>query len=454
MREPPSIPFPRGHKRVLHSALLAAEGLYRLALLRVRAGFDNSADPRARLVAELDRAKALLTIRDEELRILRARLSALPPRERPHYPPEERFAILSLRAKTGWNAAETARRFLVTPATIAGWTRRLDEHGESALVKPHAPVNRHSDRTALLVKQLHAAAPHLGRRRIADVLARAGLVLAASTVERLKKRPLPPSSPQAPRSSKGKGKADRPAAAKAPDDEVPAQLVRAKHPHHLWHVDITCISTGGTSLPWWPFAVFLLWPFSWHVAVVLAHFSRSLVAFGVYRKEPTGRQIARLLDRAVTAAGKAPRHIVSDRGSQFQSEYRGWCTRNGARPRFGAIGKHGSIAVIERFIRSLKHEHLRRILVPFQRGRLVTLIASYQRWYNDYRPHSALCGLTPTERLEGRKAPRPTVRYEPRARYPIASKRSRVRRCEKLELIVRHVDGQRHLPIVELREAA
>ena len=41
---------------------------------------------------------------------------------------------------------------------------------------------------------------------------------------------------------------------------------------------------------------------------------------------------------------------MTDKGPQFRAAYRSWCNRNEVKPRFGAVGKHGSIAVIERFI--------------------------------------------------------------------------------------------------------
>ena len=50
----------------------------------------------------------------------------------------------------------------------------------------------------------------------------------------------------------------------------------------------------------------------------------------------------------------APKYTVTDKGAQFQEVYLAWCERHGVKPRFGAIGRHGSIALVERFIRSLK----------------------------------------------------------------------------------------------------
>ena len=51
-----------------------------------------------------------------------------------------------------------------------------------------------------------------------------------------------------------------------------------------------------------------------------------------------------------------PRHLVTDQGSQFTAIcFRDALTHAGIRQRFGAIGKVGSIALIERFWRTLKH---------------------------------------------------------------------------------------------------
>ncbi len=51
----------------------------------------------------------------------------------------ERLAILELRAARGWSQAQTARRLLVTPLTVASWSKRLDDEGPSALVQVREP---------------------------------------------------------------------------------------------------------------------------------------------------------------------------------------------------------------------------------------------------------------------------------------------------------------------------
>jgi transposase InsO family protein len=192
---------------------------------------------------------------------------------------------------------------------------------------------------------------------------------------------------------------------------------------------------------------------------VLDHFSRAVIATAVFDKEATATDIVALLDRAVATAGRAPRHIVSDRGAQFRSDYRDWCTTNAVKPRFGPIGKHGSIAVLERMIKTLKDECLRKIFVPCTLASMQAGLDAFVLWYNNARPHSALGGATPAEWLEGRIPARDNTRLEPRSHFPLArgdlATRLTRRTYRPLEAVVSCVEGRAHLPVlVELREAA
>ena len=251
--------------------------------------------------------------------------------------------------------------------------RRLDEEGEEALVRMPVPVNRFPDFVSVVVQQLRATCPSLGKVRIAQMLARAGLALSASTVRRALRRELS-DKPTPPAGARRRAADENPAAA-------PKRAVTASRPHHLWHVDLTVVPlVGGFWIPWLPYAVAQRWPFGAWVGVVLDHVSRSVVARGVFDKQPTAKQLCALLDRAVREAGTAPRHIVSDQGVQFQREYRAWCRTRGVRPRFGAVGEHGSIAVVERFIRSMKHEAFARIDVPMSLGLLGEELDAYLVW--------------------------------------------------------------------------
>ena len=83
-------------------------------------------------------------------------------------------------------------------------------------------------------------------------------------------------------------------------------------------------------------------------------------------------QLAPNIDTLRGFRDASPKYLVCDKDSIFWCEgFKSWCRRKGIRPRFGAAGKHGSIAVVERFIRTMKDEGIRRILVPHRRTGLL-----------------------------------------------------------------------------------
>ena len=151
-----TLALPAGWSESVKSGLLCALALARRLVLDVRAGFDGEPLPSARMRAQNDRLKARIAVLEEERRIKDARMARIPAARRPHYPPSERLAILTLRAAAGWSAAETARRFFVTAATIASWMKRLDEQGPEALVRTPAAVNRFPDFVTELAQRLRA----------------------------------------------------------------------------------------------------------------------------------------------------------------------------------------------------------------------------------------------------------------------------------------------------------
>ena len=410
----------------------------------------NSPLERVRLVAECDRLRsevALLqeevALLQEELRIKDARLGRIAPKHRPHYPPAERLAILALKAARGWSGEQAARRFLLTGATIASWIGRLDEQGDAALVQMPTPVNRFPDFVRAVVARLGASFPTLGSERIANMLARAGLHLARTTVRRFRRhggKPYPRVAPT-----------NQPTAATARQRRGPDRIVTSRAPGHTWNVDLTIVPTvAGFWVPWLPGSVAQRWPFCWWVGIVLDHFSRAVVAQGVFPKEPTAKEVCALLERA----GRPPKYVITDQGAQFREEYLAWCTKHRVRPRFGAIGQHGSIAVLERFMRTLKQEGLRRIVVPLRLASMVREVVLVVRWYNESRPHMALGGATPSEVYRAVRSARDGPRFEPRIQYPTRKRKLKAQMGAALELSLGYFQGRAHLPIIELRVAA
>ena len=67
------------------------------------------------------------------------------------------------------------------------------------------------------------------------------------------------------------------------------------------------------------------------------------------------RSRADFLKRAIARSQAKPKHLVTDKGPQsWCQDFKLWCGRKDILVRFGAIGQHGSIAVIERLILTRK----------------------------------------------------------------------------------------------------
>jgi transposase-like protein len=186
MLSKPSIPLPRGWSKHVKSGFLHAVSLASMALTIAR-----SRHARSRLESELERADSETALLKEELEIKDARWSRLPSRRRPHFTPTQRMRILQLKAARGWSCEQAARAFLIDEQTMRSWLRRVDEEGGGALIRISEPVNKFPEFVRYLVKQLKVLLPTMGKTRIAQVLARAGLHLGVTTVGRILKEPEP-----------------------------------------------------------------------------------------------------------------------------------------------------------------------------------------------------------------------------------------------------------------------
>ena len=116
--------------------------------------------------------------------------------------------------------------------------------------------------------------------------------------------------------------------------------------------------------------------------------------------------------------------------------------------------------MVERFIRTLKTECTRRLLVPYRRDDFRRELTLYTGWYNEHRPHDLHGPVTLNEIFYGRKPASCRPRFEPRRHWPRGSPCAgtqapiRGRRGQRLELSVRFLSGRRHLPVFELKRAA
>jgi transposase InsO family protein len=239
------------------------------------------------------------------------------------------------------------------------------------------PVNKTPREIAQLVWDIFRRNPLWGRHRIAMAVWALGVFVSATTVRDILLRPRP--------------KRSAPEAACAKPEPKPREIV-ATYPNHVWSVDRTRVWRWG------------IWP-TW-VLVAIDHFSRAVMAVVPLEGLNAGWVID-ALEQAFLRHGQ-PKHLITDQEGVFICDlFRNLLSQWNVRQRFGAVGKHGSIAVTERLIRTLKREWLAQ--VPLIRGldHLSELLADFAVYYNEYRGHRRLGGAMPLMLYRGQTWRRP-----------------------------------------------
>ena len=185
------------------------------------------------------------------------------------------------------------------------------------------------------------------------------------------------------------------------------------------------------------------------------------MGFAVFKRKPSSEDVTAAMDRIILAEGVCPKHLIVDQGSEFKCEHFEdvWCEARNILPRFGAVGRHGSIAVVERFHKTVK-DLLRLITVPEDQSQFEREVGLIINWYNEHRPHDTLAGRTPNEVYFSRSPANEQPRFEPRARCPRGSPCARPHvgiegaPGDPMVIELDFLEGRRHLPIVRARRAA
>lgn len=369
-------------------------------IARAHAQWCASTATRRPLTVEVAVLKERLARAHAENDLLRARLGRIEPRRRPHYRPWERLDILWHQARYRLSLDATARAFMVSVQSLLNWAKDAAQ-AEHQLVDGRTAIKRPSDLVAALVLRLKREWPRWGTRRVAGVLAKLGLAASRSTVQRILRRPGKPAPAQAQlRGTRGP--------------------ILAKRPQHIWFLDFTRV--GGLLR-------------SVRVGAIVDAFSRKVLAIAVAPKEPSAAFAVALLREAIRRYGP-PTWIVTDKGTQLTAaEFIRALQLHGIRRRYGAVGRKGSISIIERFWRSMKAEHAHGLNLFRPLDSIRARLRAYVAWFNAHRPHQGLGGRTPEEVFTGRV---------------------RVVKAVPLRAVleVEHIDENRDLPILRLRRAA
>lgn len=351
---------------LVRAALLAARfaGRVRRRSLKRLAAKDTDAKAREILFLK-DRVHQL----EMQLSILRKSLHRKA--KRPRYEVRERLLILWQMEAFQIPRRKVFQYFGIARSTLYRWPHRIEDPKPSG-----PPANKTPTEVATLVWEITKANLSWGRIRLANQLKLLGVFIAASTVRNILQRPEPPNTPVS--SSTGQ---------KTPKKSE-ARSIPAWYPNHVWSIDTTIVRSWG------------LWPI--HVLVAIDHFSRKVVCV-VPLEGPNAGWTIDALEEALRKHG-APKHLISDQapvfvGDAFAKVLEHW----NIKPRFGAIGKHGSIAVTERVIKTLKYEWLTQVPIIKGFDHLMRLCIEFKDWYNAWRPHMTLAGLRPDDLYYSRK---------------------------------------------------
>ena len=289
----------------------------------------------------------------EQITILRKLLRRETGSKRPKYTLEERLFILAHLEYCQIPRRKVTEYFGIARSTLYRWLHGIDHRP----VLPHEPPNKTPAEVARLVREIAKANIGWGRFRVANQMGLLQVFIAASTVRNILNRATPRGTP-----SSGSIKIEAPAEPR----QIPAW-----YPNHVWSADLTWVKLWGH----WPIKVF----------VVIDHFSRKVLSVKPL-EGPNTAWVLEALEEAIHQYG-LPRHIITDKeplftGKAIREFLRNWDIL----PRYGAVGMHGSIAVTERVIKTLKYEWL--TLVPLVKGyhHLEGLCTEFSEWYNEWPP--------------------------------------------------------------------
>ena len=263
----------------------------------------------------------------------------------------------------------------VSRSTLYRWLHKIidDEH-------THIPANKTPKEIAALIWEITKSNINWGRVRIANQLALLNIFISASTVRNILQKPAPYKTPASATIKKDT------------DEKEEVSSIPAWYPNHVWSIDTTMVFCWG------------LWPI--HVCVVIDHFSRRVMA-AVPLEGPNAGWINNALENVIEKYGP-PKHIISDQAKVFTGEVFAELLKTyNIKPRLGAIGKHGSIAVTERVNKTLKYEWLKQIAFIKGIDHLACLCKEFVIWYNSWRPHMTLDGIRPDDVYYNNKPDKP-----------------------------------------------
>tara|TARA_R110002111_G_scaffold67833_2_gene110298 strand:+ start:3314 stop:4492 length:1179 start_codon:yes stop_codon:yes gene_type:complete len=323
-----------------------------------------------RLKAQRDHLYTESALLERELEIFRSNRFGKPPREQPHFTPEQRAQIMQLAALRQWSTKQTADHFGLHANTINSWKKALLEKNRSDQLLGSPPWNRLHEGVRQTVHEIRRLCPEkdFGTRSIARQMVRAGIQISRASVRRILEEDFV---------KPGR----RNQLAPTPPSHNVDQLLKPKHPHHVWHTDITEIR--------------VLWK-RFEIAAVLDGYSRKLLTIRVFARRPNTHDMNLLIKEALLRSEVTPQFLTSDHGSQFRKRFKEACERQGIKHVKGKVRIWQLNGKIERFFRTMKSWMRSTWMIPSTNG-MQRRLNEYQIWYNEHRVHAAHEAHTPED---------------------------------------------------------
>ena len=253
----------------------------------------------------------------------------------------------------------------VSPSGFYAWQQRppsARSHADAQLSLRVSKIHQRSDATygaPRVHAELRAEGIKVGRKRVARLLKRAGLVGVSrrkwihTTMRDRSARPAP---------------------------DLVERNFGAPQPNRLWVADITYIPT---------------WAGFRYLAVVLDVFSRRIVDWAMETHLRT-ELVLEALELALWQ--RRPDAVIhhSDQGTQYTSiQFGARCREAGVRPSMGSVGDCFDNAMCESFFATLECELLARRRFKIQAEARMAVFEFIEGCYNPHRRHSALDYLSP-----------------------------------------------------------
>ncbi len=269
------------------------------------------------------------------------------------------------------------RRALVEPdlqgMSIVRQCEVLDIHRSGFYYVPH-PMHEEDLRIMRLMDELHMEDPCRGTRRLADELMEKGVKIGRDKVRRLMRAMRIKAVYCVPRTTvTDKTKYKFPYLLRG---------LKIERSNQVWAVDITYVPISGGFM---------------YMVAVIDLYSRYILNWSI-SNSMEAEWVTAMISDAIATHGK-PEIINSDQGCQFTSEaytalFRKDGVAQGVKISMDGKGRAIDNVFIERFWRTLKHEHL--YLAPPTDGlELFTTCKRFVHFYNEKRKHSRIGKVTP-----------------------------------------------------------